>query len=116
MVQNNNKNDSAYLFLMLESFSKIKNFTKNMSEKDFLNDNKTQSAVIMQLQIIGELAKKVPDKLKNIIDIPWKNIVGFRDMISHDYFSLDLLTVWHTIKESAPKAEAEIQKYTGVVK
>ena len=65
----------------------------------------------MQLQVIGELAKKVPEETKSAINIPWKNMAGFRDMISHDYFGLDLFTVWHTVEDSAPKAEAELRKF-----
>jgi uncharacterized protein with HEPN domain len=111
MAQSKNKDDKAYLFLMLDALAKIKNFTRGMSFETFFKDSKTQSAVIMQLQVIGELAKKVPEETKTLVNIPWKNMAGFRDMISHDYFGLDLLTVWYTVEESVPKAEAELKKY-----
>ncbi len=111
MDQDKNKDDKVYLQLMLDAFSKIKNFTDSISYESFSADNKTQSAVIMQLQVVSELAKKVPERMKAGIDVPWKNMAGFRDMISHDYFGLDLMTVWHTVVESVPEAEAEIRKY-----
>ncbi|MFA6405076.1 MAG: DUF86 domain-containing protein [Candidatus Paceibacterota bacterium] len=99
MDQDNNKNDKAYLLLMLDAIAKIKDFTNGMLFDNFSKDGKTQSAVIMQLQVIGELAKKVPEKIKSGINIPWKNMAGFRDMISHDYFGLDLMSVWHTVED-----------------
>ena len=86
MAQDKNKHDKAYLQLMLDSFAKIKRFIDGMSFEDFSADEKTQSAVIMQLQVIGELAKKVPENFKESIDVPWKNMAGLRDLVSHDYF------------------------------
>ena len=111
-----NKDQKIYVQLMLDAFAKIKNYIGVLSFDDFSNDSKTQSAVIMQLQVVGELAKKVPEEIKGQIDIPWKNMAGFRDMISHDYFGLDIKTVWHTVRESVPKAEVELQKYVGLNK
>ena len=76
---------------MLDAIAKIKSYTNEMSFDDFFSDGKTQSAVIMQLQVIGELAKKVPEEVKVVINLPWKNMAGFRDMISHDYFGYESL-------------------------
>jgi len=56
----------------------------------FLVDEKTQSAVIMQLIVIGELVKKLPESVKTQIDLPWKPIAGFRDLAVHEYFELEL--------------------------
>ena len=111
MVQDNNKDDTAYLRLMLDSFAKINRFIKGMTFENFSADEKTQSAVIMQLQVIGELAKKVPENFKESIDVPWKNMAGLRDLVSHDYFGLDIDVIWHTVKESVPETETSIRKY-----
>ncbi|HEY4496277.1 MAG TPA: DUF86 domain-containing protein [Candidatus Paceibacterota bacterium] len=111
MVQDNNKDDTAYLRLMLDSFAKISRFIKDLTFENFSDDEKTQSAVIMQLQVIGELAKKVPDNFKESIGVPWKNMVGLRDLVSHDYFGLDIDVIWHTAKESVPETEKNIKEY-----
>ena len=113
MAQDNNKDDTAYLRLMLDSFAKIDRFIKGMTFEDFSADEKTQSAVIMQLQVIGELAKKVPENFKESIDVPWKNMAGLRDLVSHDYFGLDIDIIWHTAKESVLETEKNIRKYLG---
>lgn len=105
------KDKIAYLRLILDSFGKIHNFTNEMSFVDFSNDNKTQSAIILQLQVVGELAKKTPDEIKLSIDIPWKQMAGFRDIVAHDYFGIDLMTVWNTVQKSVPDAETKIRKY-----
>lgn len=106
-----NKDNTAYLHLMMDSFVKIQDYIREMSYETFLADSKTQSAVIMQLQVIGELAKKVPDEIKGSINIPWKQIAGMRDMVSHDYFNLDIKSVWDTTIKSVPDAKREIEKY-----
>ncbi len=74
-------------------------------------DNKTKSAVLMQLQVIGEMSKKIPEETKENIPVPWKKISGLRDMVSHDYFSLDMPAIWKTITENVPQAETEIKGY-----
>lgn len=106
-----NKDNNAYLHLIMDSFAKIQGYINNMTYENFLTDGKTQSAVIMQLQVIGELAKKVPNDIKQSINIPWKLIVGMRDMVSHDYFNLDIKAVWDTVVKSVPDARREIGKY-----
>ena len=113
MAQDINKDNTAYLRLMLDSFAKINRFTKGMTFEDFSTDEKTQSAVIMQLQVTGELAKKVSENFKKSIDVPWTNMAGLRDLVSHDYFGLDLNVIWHTVKDSVPETEKNIKKYLG---
>src|SRR3989338_8901567 len=62
-----NKDQTAYLRLMLDAFEKIKSFIGVMSCETFFIDSKTQSAVIMKLQVVGELAKKVDEKINKEI-------------------------------------------------
>jgi len=56
----------------------------------------------MQLALIGELAKRVSDATRQQIDLPWKDIAGFRDRAIHDYYNIDLEVVWATILEDLP--------------
>ena len=109
--QSTHKDGTAYLRLMLDSFAKIRKYTAGMSYEDFINDGKTQSAVILQLEVIGELAKTVPDDIRASIDIPWKDIAGLRDLIAHQYFRLDLATVWHTAQDSVLDVEQKVSEY-----
>lgn len=105
------KDDSAYLRLMLDSFDKLREFTNGMDESAFSKDRKTQSAVIMQIEVIGQLAKKVSDDTRSKIDVPWKKMTGMRDWTAHDYFSLELPLVWETATVDAPDAEKIIRAY-----
>jgi|SRR3989344_2327838 len=106
-----NKDPNSHLHLMMDSFRKAKKYLGDMSYEDFLQDEKTQSAVIMQLHVIGELSKNILENTKKEIDIPWRDIAGMRDIIAHDYFGMDLKVVWDTAKQSVPEAEVAIDKY-----
>lgn len=110
-LANSHKDETAHLRLLLDSVAKIKAYTRGMNRVDFRADGKTQSAVIMQLQVIGELAKKVPASIRTSIDIPWKQMAGLRDLVSHDYFSLDMEVIWNTVEGSIPETEKKITDY-----
>ena len=75
------KDNIVYLHLILDSIIKIKDFIFGTDFSVFSSDSKTQSAVIMQLQVIGELSKKVSEEIKKEINIPWKQISGLRDRL-----------------------------------
>ncbi len=96
------KDDQVYLSQILESINKIESFSDGLSRADFEQDQKTQSAIIMQLILIGEVAKKISDQTKQKIDLPWKDIVGFRDVAIHNYFEIDVGIVWQTLQVDLP--------------
>ena len=107
------KSDRVYLEQILESITKIEQFVSGLDKDQFLKDQKTQSAVIMQLALIGELAKRVSDTTRSLVDVPWKEIAGFRDRAIHDYYQIDLEVAWDTvILDLKPLGEA-LQKHLG---
>ena len=105
------KDNTIYLKLILQAIDKTVLYTNKMSIEVFLKDSKTQSAVIMQLQVIGELSKKVGKEHKEGISVPWKNMIGLRDFISHEYFNLDLDNIWNTIKTDLKDLKKHIKSY-----
>jgi uncharacterized protein with HEPN domain len=91
--------DIGYLEFMRDKAREAQGFVAGLSEDRFLSDNKTQSAVILKLAIIGEIAKKISPEAKDIIDLPWKEIAGFRDMAIHEYLQLSLTIIWATTQQ-----------------
>ena len=53
-----------YLVDIIEAMQQAMNFTENLEYKDFLKDDKTTSAVIRKLEIIGEAVKKIPNEIQ----------------------------------------------------
>lgn len=65
----------------------------------------------MNLEIIGEAAKKLPDSLTAQISLPWFEIAAMRNKIVHDYFDLDLEIIWKTATEDIIEVENAIKTY-----
>ncbi len=69
----------------------------------FVNDRKTFSATIRELEIIGEAISKISDELKTKYpDVLWQHIKAFRNKIVHEYFGIDYRIVWDIIKNELP--------------
>lgn len=75
---------------ILEAAEKIRNYTYSMDMADFLEDNKTQDAVIRNFEIIGEAVRRLPSSFKQEHShIEWEFIIGFRNRVAHEYFGVD---------------------------
>ncbi len=105
------KHDEVFLRQILDAADKIKQFTDGIDHEQFLADQKTQSAVIMQLALIGELAKRISEETQSGIPLPWKDIAGFRDRAIHDYYQIDLEIVWQTIIDDMGILEKSIRDF-----
>lgn len=105
------KEHDITLELILGASQKLADFLLSFDLDKFLSDQKTQSAVIMQLIVIGELAKKLPQEIKNQIDLPWKLMAGFRDLAVHEYFELDLRQIWETASRDVPLVKQKLETF-----
>jgi uncharacterized protein with HEPN domain len=81
-------------------------FVEGLEKADFLDDKRTQQAVIMNIIIIGEAATKLMDNysefaLKHAY-VPWRSMRGMRNRIAHGYFDINLDVVWETVKTALP--------------
>lgn len=94
------RKSDLYLRDIQEAIVKIENFTKNMSYSEFCRDEKTIDAVVRNIEVIGEAASHLPSDLRlKYPSVPWKQIVGTRAKVIHEYFGVDLEIIWKTIKE-----------------
>ncbi|MEK6967491.1 MAG: DUF86 domain-containing protein [Nanoarchaeota archaeon] len=105
------KDDSVYLVHITEAIESIEEYIKGIKQSDFLSKKIIQSAVIREIEIIGEASKMLSNKLRESHDeIPWKKIIGMRDKLIHGYFGVDLNAVWKTVKEDLPLLKKAIKK------
>ena len=96
---------------ILKSIKNIEEFTEGLNKEKFFRDDLRQSAVIRQLEIIGEAVKNIPDSFrKKYPKIPWKQIAGFRDILSHAYFGVSIDRVWNIIEKDLPDLKKEMEK------
>jgi uncharacterized protein with HEPN domain len=95
--------DDAWLLDILIAARRVIDFTKNVDEQNFLQNELVQNAVMRQLEIIGEAARKVSIETMNAHpEIPWQSLIGMRNRLIHEYFRIRLDRVWETVREDVP--------------
>ena len=105
------KDNLVFIKHILESITDIESFIKNSSKDYFLKNKEKQSAIIRQIEIIGEAVKNLPNSFREKYPkVPWKGIAGMRDKLMHHYFGVDLKAVWKVVKEDLPDLKKEILK------
>lgn len=104
----------VYLADILEAIERIQDYARGLSYEAFARDAKTLDAVLHNLEIIGEAAKRVPDPWKERAPkVEWRKIAGMRDLIAHAYFSIDPEIVWDVVTSKLPTLAAEVKRLRG---
>jgi uncharacterized protein with HEPN domain len=97
------RSQKLYLRDIAEAMEAIEKFVEGMEIDNFMQDDKTASAVIRKFEIIGEAAKGISDNIKQRYpQVPWKEMAGMRDKLIHSYFQVNYEIVWQTIKNRIP--------------
>jgi uncharacterized protein with HEPN domain len=100
--------DPAHLWDMIEAAQAIVDFTRNLTLEEFLQAGRdreiTRLAVERELEILGEAARRVSSRFCNDHpEIPWKEMVGLRNVISHEYDKVDYTRIYRIVHERIPE-------------
>lgn len=86
-----------------EAVERILQYTSETTYTEFIDDIRTQDAVIRNLEILGEAVKNLPPGFtERYPEIPWRFIAGMRDKLIHHYLSVSLEIVWETVQSDIP--------------
>ena len=105
-VETNNppmRNYQLYLKDIFEAMGAAQVFVEGTDFEAFVSDDKTASAVVRKLEIIGEATKNVPETIRQAYpQVPWRQMAGMRDRIIHVYFDVNYTIVWEVVTELIP--------------
>ena len=94
--------DELFLRHMLDALARVETYTA-VGQAEFMVTPHWQDAVMRQLEIVGEATKRLSDTLRTAHpDIPWRRIAGLRDVLIHDYMTVDIEAVWAVTQGDAP--------------
>ena len=102
---------ALYIKDILASMQDAEEFIEGMSYQQFVDDKKTFNAVVRAIEVIGEAAKNVPATIRTRYPaIPWKEMAGMRDKVTHFYFGIDRESIWIAVKERIPSLKPTIEQ------
>lgn len=107
--------DLSYLTDILQAAKLVVSFVQDVDEQAFSQDVMRQSAVIRQIEVMGEATKRLSDSIRNEQPgISWRKIAGMRDILIHAYDHVDIAEVWNTATVAIPQLIKQIEQLTAL--
>jgi len=102
--------DKQRLLHIIESINEIEKYTYNVSFDHFLENSMIRFASIKQIEIIGEAANYITEETKTKFpNIQWRQIIGLRHILVHEYFGIDSQLIWQIISNDIPQLKKDIE-------
>ena len=110
------RNYKLFLEDISDRIEKIDAYTAGMSFEEFVQDDKTISACIREIEVIGEATKQIPKEITDRFnDLPWSLMTKMRDKLIHWYFEIDEEIVWNVAKDKLPNIKKQIDKIIEII-
>ena len=104
--------DRQRLLHIYEAIIDIESYVSGSSVESFLANSMMKYACVKQIEIIGEAANLIGNETKEIMpEIPWKQIVGMRNLLVHEYFGVDFELIWQVITFNLPVLKEVVENH-----
>ena len=106
-----NRREQDFLLDIEDAIRRILEYTASSTWDEYLRDYKTQDAVVRNLEVIGEATKNLSEEFRNQHpDIPWRDMAGTRDRLTHHYFGINQEIVWQSVEHDLPGLKGQIEQ------
>ncbi|MBW4577993.1 MAG: DUF86 domain-containing protein [Tildeniella nuda ZEHNDER 1965/U140] len=101
--------DGKYLSEIVNRMQRMQRYTQS-GRTEFFQSTLIQDGVIRNFEVIGEAVKRLSSELKQTyLDIPWRLIAGFRDVLIHNFLGISLSSVWNAVEQDLPALKRAIE-------
>ncbi len=95
---------------MWNAAREILSFTMDMDYDSLKSDRRTQAAVLYEIVVMGEAANRISQKFQaEHPAVPWKDIIGMRNILAHQYDKVDSSVVWDAVHQDIPELMTLLQ-------
>lgn len=100
---------SLFIDDILGAIEKIERYASMETFQEFSRNEMAIDAVIRNFEVIGEAARSIPEEVrKKYPHVEWQEMVGFRNVLIHEYFGIDVESVWDTIQKNIPALKKHV--------
>jgi uncharacterized protein with HEPN domain len=97
------EHDRVFIAQMIEAAEAALEFCDGETREQFLDDRLVAFAVVRAIQLVGQAARGVSIEVQDARpEIPWRQMIGMRNVVVHDYADVDLTLVWKTVHDDLP--------------
>ncbi len=106
-----NRDDIGRLQDILDATTRIESYIQGIDKKKFTDDLMRQDAIMLKIEIIGEASRNISFEFQERHpEIPWSQMIGMRNKIVHDYFEINIQTIWKTVKNDIPLLKKAVSR------
>jgi len=100
-----------FLTDILERIDRVNSYLAGFTYEEFLQDGKTQDAVVRNLEVIGEAARFIPEDIRQRHpEVPWPQMIALRNRLIHGYFVVDYEIVWDIVTNELPALRKHLEE------
>ncbi|MEX0629491.1 MAG: DUF86 domain-containing protein [Chloroflexota bacterium] len=105
------RRDDERLIDIRDAARATRRFVKGRTAEDVATDELLAAALMQKIIVIGEAAGRVSESRQaELPQLPWREMIGMRNLVTHDYWRVDPAILWRTVKGDIPKLLKQLEQ------